>query len=152
MRSFLALPLVFIVGCGASAVEVARGTLTTAATATVQADKLFADAYQIHADHARDTSISQEDKDQKMIDWTKAADAMEKALTAARASLVAAEVALDGFERTGEAGYYEEAMACAAQTLREMAKVLEERGLKIPAALAKILSLSEGLTCAGGLK
>jgi hypothetical protein len=147
----LALPLfVFVVGCGATAVEAARGTLTTAAYATVQADRLFADAYEIQANYARDSSSTQAEKDAKMADWTKAADEMERALSAAQASLVAAEVALDGFERTGEAGYWDEALACTAATLRDMAKVLEERGLKIPAALAKVLTMSEGLTCAGG--
>jgi hypothetical protein len=151
MRWALPLALVALVatvGCGASAVEVARATLTTAAHATVQADRLFADAYEVQADHARATSTTQAEKDQKMVDWAAAADEMENALNAARASLVAAEVAIDGFERTGEAGYWDEALACAAATLRDMAKVLVERGLKIPAALAKVLSLSEGLTCA----
>lgn len=151
MRAALALSLM-LVGCGASAVEVARATLTTAAHAAVQADKLFADAYEIYADNARATSSTQAEKDAKMVDWTKAADEFERVLNAARASLVAAEVAIDGFERTGEAGYWDEALACATATLRDMAQVLEERGLKIPAALAKVLSLSEGLTCAGGLR
>jgi hypothetical protein len=140
--------LVLAAGCGASAVEIARGTLTTAAHATVQADRLFADAYEIYADNARATSTTQEEKDAKMADWTAAADEFERVLNAARASLVAAEVAIDGFERTGEAGYWDEALACAMQTLRDIAKVLEERGLHIPAALAKVLTLSEGLTCA----
>jgi hypothetical protein len=151
LRSLLVLPLVFIVGC-AGAVDAARATLTTAAHATVQADHLFADAYEVQADHARATSTTQEEKDAKMADWTTAADEFERVLNAARASLVAAEIAIDGFERTGDAGYWDEALACAAATLRDIAKVLEERGLKIPAALAKVLMLSEGLTCAGGLR
>jgi len=151
MKTLLLLS-VLAVGCGASAVEVARGTLTTAAVAATQADHLFADAYEIHADHARDSSSTQAEKDQKMAGWTEAADKFERYYAAATASLVAAEVALDGFERTGEAGYWDQALACAAQTMRDMARVLEERGLKIPAALAKVLSLSKGLTCAGGLR
>ena len=152
MRWSLLFALVAVVGCGASAVEVARGTLTTAATATVQADKLFADAYEVHADNARASSSTQVEKDAKMADWTQAAAEMERALRAVQASLVAAEVALDGFERTGEAGYYEEAIACAAETLRQMARVLEERGLKTPPALAKVLALSKGLVCAESVR
>lgn len=149
-----AIPLLLVlsVGCGTTAVEVARGTLATAATATVQADHLFADAYEVYSDNARANSTTQAEKDEKMRDWTEAADQMEAALKVAYASLAAAEVALDGFERTGEASYYDEAIACAAQTLRDIAAVLKERGLHIPAALAKVLTLSEGLTCAGGLR
>lgn len=151
MRSVLVLPLVFVVGC-ATALDAARGTLATSAHAVVQADQAFGTAYAVASENARNASLTQEDKDEKMIDWTKAADAMEKVLDLARASLVAAEVALDGFERTGEQGYYDEAIACVAETLRGIAKVLEERGLKIPAALAKVLTLSAGLMCAGGSK
>jgi len=154
MRSafILALPLVVAVGCGATAVEVARGTLTTAAVAAMQSDRLFADAYEIQANYARDSSSTQVEKDQKTAGWTEAADKFERYYAAATASLVAAEVAIDGFERTGDAGYWEEALACAAQTLRDIADVLKERGLHIPAALAKVLSLSEGLTCAGAVR
>jgi len=149
-----ALPLLLIlsVGCGASAVEAARDTLVTAAHAAVQADHLFADAYEIAANAARDSSSTQAEKDQKTTPWIKAADEFERYHAAAIAALVAAEVALDDFERTGEAGCWDEALACAAATLRDMAAVLEERGLKIPAALAKVLTLSEGLTCAEDLK
>jgi hypothetical protein len=144
----LLLLSVLAVGCGATTVEVARGTLTTAAVAATQADRLFADAYEVEANYARDSSSTQAEKDQKMAGWTLAADKFERYYAAATASLVAAEVALDGFERTGETSYWDEALACAAATLRDMARVLEERGLKIPPALAKVLSLSEGLTCA----
>jgi hypothetical protein len=137
-----------VAGCGASAIEIGRATLTTAAYATTQADKLFADAYELAADQARASSSTQEEKDAKMVDWTEAADTFERVYAAATAALVAAEVALDGYERTKDAGYWDEAIACTAESLRDLAKVLEERGLKIPAALAKVLTLSEGLTCA----
>lgn len=144
----LALPLfVFMIGCGASAAEIARGTLLTAGVATTQADQTFGTAYAVASEAARASSTTQAEKDAKMEAWDKAADEFERAHKVATTSLVAAEVALDGFERTGEAGYYDEAIACAAETLRGIAKVLEERGLHIPAALAKVLTLSEGLTC-----
>lgn len=156
MRTALVLPLLLVLttatACGATAVEVARETITTATHATVKADQVFASAYEVYSDNARASSATQAEKDQKMEAWDRAADEMERAQTAARASLVAAETVLDGFERTGDASYWDEALACIAATLRDVAKVLDERGLKIPAALAKVLTLSEGLTCAGNLK
>jgi len=152
MRWALPLALVAVVGCGASAVEVARGTLATSAVAATQADQVFGTAYAAASEAARASSTTQAEKDQKMLAWDTAADEFEAAHKAATASMLAAETALDGFERTGEAGYYDEAIACAAETLRGIAKVLEERGLHIPAALAKVLTLSEGLTCAESVR
>ena len=151
MRTLLLLS-VFAVSCGATAIDVARGTLTTAAVATVAADQAFGTAYGIASEAARKSSTTQQEKDWKMTDWDKAADDMEHAQALARASLVTAEVAVDGFERTGDAGYWDEAIACVAESLRRIAHVLEERGLHIPAALAKVLTLSEGLTCAASVR
>ena len=143
----LALPLA--VGCGASGVEIARASLTTSAHALVQADHAFGDAYQAASEAARDSSATQEEKDQKMVAWEAAADEFESVYHDAATALVTAEVALDGYATAGDAGSWDEALACAAASMRRMAKVLEERGLRIPAALAKVLALSEGLYCAG---
>jgi predicted Rossmann fold nucleotide-binding protein DprA/Smf involved in DNA uptake len=147
------LPLVAALAWGCvSSIDAARATLTTAAYATVHADQVFADAYEVFSDNARATSTTQAEKDAKMVGWDAAANKLEAVVGATYAALAAAEVALDGYEHTDEAGRWEEALACVAATLRDVAKVLEERGLKIPAALAKVLTLSEGLTCAGGVR
>jgi hypothetical protein len=147
-----ALPvLLLVLGCGASATDVARATLTTTAHATVAADRLFADAYELASTDARDTSATQAEKDAKMVDWEAAADKIEGALSAIYAALATAEVALDALDR-GEPGSFDEAFACAAASLREAAGVLQERGLKIPLAVTRALALSESLVCAGAVR
>jgi hypothetical protein len=152
MTRTLVLPFILAAGCAGSVTDVARTTLTTAAYATVQSDKSFSEAYELASTAARESSTTQAEKDAKMVDWEAAADKLEAALRVSHAALVAAEVALDGYERTKDAGHWDEALGCVAESLREAMAVLEERGLKIPAALAKVLALSEGLTCSGGLQ
>ena len=145
-RLWLALLLPLAFGC-VSAIDTARTTLTTAAYATVQVDKIFADAYEIAADAARNSSTTQAEKDAKMALWTSAANRMEGVLNEARRELTVAELGIDAWETTGESGSWDEALACVAQALRRAADVLEERGVKIPSALAKVLSVSRGLVC-----
>lgn len=156
------LSLVCALACGCCAgVDAARATLTTTAYATVQADRLFADAYEVYSDNARATSSTQAEKDLKMVDWDAAAEKVEPLISDLYAGLAIAELALDAIENSdgpppgtgpGLGGEnFDETIACLAVKLREVAKVLDERRLKIPAALAKVLALSEGLTCAGGL-
>jgi hypothetical protein len=136
-----------LTACGASGVDVARGTLTTAALATVQADKAFADAYQIASTEARADSDDWEARDATMGAWDDAADRVETIIDGLYSGFLAAEVALDSYAKTDAVEHWTDAIGCLAEQLRELEKVLREREVNAPAPLAKVLSATEGLEC-----
>lgn len=138
-----------LVGCGASAQDIARVGLTTTAYAVVQADKAFAESYRLASDEARATSTTQAEKDAQMVEWDRAADEVERVVGAVYAGLGAAEIALDVWEQTDDVSAWDEALGCLVAKLTELAKVLEERGVEMPRALRDALRLGAGLECAG---
>jgi hypothetical protein len=145
---FIALFLIpMSIGCGATQLEIGRATLTTAAYARVTSDRVFADAYQLASEEARRDSTTQVEKDAKMVEWEEAADEFERAISLVDAALTVGEIALDGLEQTGDPGHWDEALACVAVKLKEIADVLDDRNIGIPAPLAKILALTKDLVC-----
>ncbi len=147
MRLALLVALPLVVGCGASAQDAARLTLTTTAYGAVHADKAFGDAYELASDAARDANDTQEGKDADMADWDRAADAMERVIAEVYSALATAEIALDAWEQTADAESWNGALACLAERLRELSRVLEEREVNIPAPLAKALTFTGDLAC-----
>jgi hypothetical protein len=147
-RTLLVPACAVLFACVPSATEVARTTLTTTAYAAVTADKVFAESYRIASEAAREASSTQEEKDAKMADWDEAADEVEFLVNGLYAALATAEISLDAYEQTKDSSAWDEALACLAEKLRTLERVLRERGIAIPAALAKVLTVSEGLTCA----
>lgn len=147
MRLAAIILVALTVGCGASAQDIARATLTTTAYAVVAADRGFAESYRIASEEARAGSSTQEEKDARMAEWDRAADEVEYLVGGLYASLAGSEIALDAWVETDDSGSWDEALACLAEKLRTLERVLTKRGVTIPAALAKVLALGEGLVC-----
>lgn len=143
----LALVTLALSACGASELDVARAGLTTTAYAAVTADKSFAEAYRLASEAARAASDTQEAKDARMAGWDEAADDVETIVNDVYASLAAAEIALDVWEATNDPSNWYAQLPCLIEKLRELERVLSERGLQVPATLRRALSLADGLSC-----
>jgi len=144
IRAALLALVALSAACGASGPDIARGTLTVTAHAVVESDRLFADAYTIADDAAREASPTQAEKDARMASWEAAADAAGKTLERVYAGLAAAEVAIDVWEHTDDATDWTQALACIAEDLRDLRRVLEERGIRVPEAIGAALSFESG--------
>lgn len=128
------MALAFIAGCaGATPATKAREALAVLAVAGARADDVLAHEYAKRAGVELDRADTFSDYSDRMSRLDKAVDA----IGVLRLALLAAESALDGWERGDKDGDFLAAMGCVAEATTRVIHAFDAAGLALPASMAK---------------
>ena len=138
------LPLIlFVAGCGASALGTAKTTVVAAGQVWMQADAQFAPLYEQARIDARENSDSWEERDGSIAKWEKGRDALVAAGFALKSAALAIAIAEDGHSTD-----WIRRTACAVEALRAAEQSLAALDIDFP-GLSKVFEISQQLvgTC-----
>lgn len=138
MKKALPFILLFVAGCGASALDAAQTTVVAAHRALLEFDSEFAPLYQAARANARKESKSWEERDEKIAPWEDVRKAVTTAGLSLRTAALAIEIARDGFESD-----WEKRMGCVVRALLSLESTLGEIGIKVPPSISKTIRAGE---------
>lgn len=134
----LGLPFVVVVGCGATALQVAERALSAADTAWDETNTAVVTGYGLaserEARRIRDEEGTFEDYERVMAPWSRAVDAS----AVAQGSIQAAWKAHDAWA-SGDEGRWLSAAGCVFEALAALRDAAEVVGISIPSALSDAL-------------
>jgi hypothetical protein len=139
------IPLLFLFGCGGSALGTAKSTIVAAGQVWMEADARFAPLYERARVEARTNSDTWEQRDAAIEKWEVGRKALVSAGFALKSAALSIAIAEDGI-----ATDWKRRTACAVEALKAAGDALAALEVDL-AGLSKVLQLSQQLigSCEG---
>lgn len=136
VRSLIFVLSFLTVGCVNSELKAAKTTVIVIGQAWMELDSTFAPAYEQARIHARDTSSTWQERDQKLEKWEAARKALVSSGLAVKTAALAVSIAEDGYTSD-----WQGQLKKTTEAIKSMCQALQVIGMKVPDAILKFTEI-----------